>query len=924
MDSAEAKSMSENSGSVVVPCVKELAKQPLKEVPERYLRTDLDLHHTFSSPHQQIPIIDMSKLLCPEFHASELNKFDFACKEWGFFQQTEALTELLSKLKVSKEVTSRVNEMEENNDQEGDSSKRLEGVHVRQGMSKGDIVRDMELESHEGTVSVKTLEEARVQEDGIINEVGNFLGDMEEGTREGIASVKTLEGPRVEEDGTITEVGADGKGAGEGVLGDILNLIPIVDDVQKVNGKEGVRTEIRRVVTWKRLARGDGIGGVGTVIEKSGPKRKSSGGDGASTNIWQDPWVPGLGQHVLDRFLRQDEEVKWVGDLINEQSEWRWDCMRRLFPEDVVQRISRIHLDTRHGEDCWSWSGNPKGFVTVKLCYNRVMEAGWRDVELVKDSAGWVREGFWKRIWKLSLMPKYKSFIWRVCLDILPSCVALNERGMEIDDMCLWCGRERESSYHVLVECNKVREVWERSRFDFGDCRYFRSVLEWLNVEGEDWAQDQWCLMIIAMYLIWEGRNSCRFKNENVNFSHLWCRAASLWDEVGNVQELEVECNMRQQVVRWEKPAAPFCKLNTDAGTLPNEGGILGGVVCDQHGVCLAAFTEFTNFSNDPILLEAEAIKRGMELALEAGVKDLVIEGDAQLVFNMLTNMENAAMSPFYLICNCILNLINMFSNFRFSWVPRTCNKLINHGVDVSLVENVKKGVTEFFNLPMDEKNKFWQNAEDGQGFGQQFVYSKEQKLEWADIKNLNNYCVELRKLAIKMIELVGEALKIEPTEMKKLGEEGWQSMRMNYYPPCPQAEKVIGLSPHSDICMLTILLQVNEMEGLQINKEGKWVPISPLPNAFVINIGDSLEIVSNGIYRSVEHRATVNSQKERMSIATFYSAKQERNIGPSPSLVTPQTPPLFKTIRVSEYRRRFFSRQLSGKSLLDSIRIQN
>ena len=83
----------------------------------------------------------------------------------------------------------------------------------------------------------------------------------------------------------------------------------------------------------------------------------------------------------------------------------------------------------------------------------------------------------------------------------------------------------------------------------------------------------------------------------------------------------------------------------------------------------------------------------------------------------------------------------------------------------------------------------------------------------------------------------------MDPKDMKELFEEGSQSMRMNYYPPCPQPEHVIGLAPHSDGIGLTILLQVNEVEGLQIRKDGMWVPVTPLPNAFIVNIGDMLEV---------------------------------------------------------------------------------
>ena len=94
------------------------------------------------------------------------------------------------------------------------------------------------------------------------------------------------------------------------------------------------------------------------------------------------------------------------------------------------------------------------------------------------------------------------------------------------------------------------------------------------------------------------------------------------------------------------------------------------------------------------------------------------------------------------------------------------------------------------------------------------------------------------------VVEKMGKALKMEETEMREFFEDGMQSMRMNYYPPCPQPEKVIGLTPHSDGVGLTILLQATEVEGLQITKDGMWVPIKPLPNAFIINIGDMLEVI--------------------------------------------------------------------------------
>ncbi|XP_030550027.1 protein SRG1-like [Rhodamnia argentea] len=271
--------------------------------------------------------------------------------------------------------------------------------------------------------------------------------------------------------------------------------------------------------------------------------------------------------------------------------------------------------------------------------------------------------------------------------------------------------------------------------------------------------------------------------------------------------------------------------------------------------------------------------------------------------------------------------------------------QLINHGVSCSLVEEVKLGIQEFFNLPMEEKRKFWQGGEELEGFGQSFVVSEEQKLDWSDIffmvslprhlrkphlfpmlpspfrDVLDEYSSELRDLTMKILLLMAKPLKMDTKDMIELFDGGRQALRMNYYPPCSRPELVIGLTPHSDASALTILLQVNEMEGLQVRKEGEWVPVKPLPNAFVVNVGDILEIVTNGTYRSIEHRATVNSTKERLSFATFYGPKLEGEMGPAPSLITPDKPALFRRIGVVDYFKGHFSRELQGKSYLEVMR---
>jgi len=102
-----------------------------------------------------------------------------------------------------------------------------------------------------------------------------------------------------------------------------------------------------------------------------------------------------------------------------------------------------------------------------------------------------------------------------------------------------------------------------------------------------------------------------------------------------------------------------------------------------------------------------------------------------------------------------------------------------------------------------------------------------------------------------KSREVVGELLKgicgslglEENYILKRLNVElGTQLLIANFYPPCPQPELTMGLPAHTDHGLLTLLLQ-NQLGGLQIQHKGKWIPVNPLPNSFLVNTGDHLEV---------------------------------------------------------------------------------
>ncbi|XP_019162005.1 PREDICTED: codeine O-demethylase-like [Ipomoea nil] len=273
--------------------------------------------------------------------------------------------------------------------------------------------------------------------------------------------------------------------------------------------------------------------------------------------------------------------------------------------------------------------------------------------------------------------------------------------------------------------------------------------------------------------------------------------------------------------------------------------------------------------------------------------------------------------------------------------------QLVNHGVNPSLLEKLRNGIEEFYSLPLEEKLVYKLRPGEVEGYGQTIIHFEGQKVDWADrfymITNpiyrrkphllpklpsllreaLEAYILQLQDLSRTLLGFIAQTLKIGKTEMEDMAEDGMQSMRMTYYPPCPKPELVTGITPHSDATLITILHQVNGVDGLQVKTDdGNWIPVELHPDAFVVNIGDILEIFSNGLYKSIEHRVMVNLIKERISIAMFFNPKMEAEIGPSPCLTNHQNPPAFKRMKMEEYVKEFFSRKLDGKSVLHRMRI--
>ncbi|KAF3637917.1 Flavonol synthase/flavanone 3-hydroxylase [Capsicum annuum] len=256
--------------------------------------------------------------------------------------------------------------------------------------------------------------------------------------------------------------------------------------------------------------------------------------------------------------------------------------------------------------------------------------------------------------------------------------------------------------------------------------------------------------------------------------------------------------------------------------------------------------------------------------------------------------------------------------------------QVINHGIPNEVIANLQKVGKEFFEeLPQEEKEFIAKNprSQSIEGYGTSLQKEVEGKKGWVDHlfhkiwpPSAINYCYwpknppsyreaneeyakRLREVVDKMFKSLSLGLGLEAHEMMEAagGEDIVYLLKINYYPPCPRPDLALGVVAHTDMSYITLLVP-NEVQGLQVFKDGHWYDVNYITNALIVHIGDQVEILSNGEYKSVYHRTTVNKDKIRMSWPIFLEPPSEHKVGPIPKLVNEANPPKFKTKKYKDY----------------------
>uniref|UniRef100_A0A0A9FYC6 Fe2OG dioxygenase domain-containing protein n=1 Tax=Arundo donax TaxID=35708 RepID=A0A0A9FYC6_ARUDO len=275
-----------------------------------------------------------------------------------------------------------------------------------------------------------------------------------------------------------------------------------------------------------------------------------------------------------------------------------------------------------------------------------------------------------------------------------------------------------------------------------------------------------------------------------------------------------------------------------------------------------------------------------------------------------------------------------------------------DHGIEATLMDALIAASREFFRQPLEKKQEYSNLIEGKQwqleGYGNDPVKTQDQILDWSDRLHLrvepedernlarwpcdsetfrgllHEYTLNCKRVKDGILRAMAKLLELDDDcFINQFGDKASTYARFNYYPACPRPDLVLGIRPHSDVCVLTLLLTDKDVGGLQVLRDGTWYNVPPVHDyALLVNVGVSMEIMTNGIFRGPVHRVVTNSEKERMSLAMFYAADLEKEIEPIAELLDETQPARYKKIKCKDFVAAHYEYFSKRERVIESLKI--
>lgn len=328
---------------------------------------------------------------------------------------------------------------------------------------------------------------------------------------------------------------------------------------------------------------------------------------------------------------------------------------------------------------------------------------------------------------------------------------------------------------------------------------------------------------------------------------------------------------------------------------------------------------------------------------------------------NLACSIIEAKEIPVIDISSALNNCPESIGDDLIREIKEACKKwgffqVVNHGVPSEKRDKVESAARQFFALPLEKKKRVRRDEENPLGYYDSehtknvrdwkeiFDFTVEEptlvpasheigddelrelRNQWPDFPPdfrvaCEEYAQEMVKLSFKLLELIALSLGLPADRLSGSFKDHTSFVRINYYQPCPFPDLALGVGPHKDSSALTVLAQ-DDVGGLEVKqkRDGQWIPVKPIPDAYIINVGDVIQVWSNDEYESVEHRVKVNSEKDRLSIPFFFDPSHYVVVKPLEELIDKQNPTKYKGYNYGKF---YTTRRLSDFKKLNVENIQ-
>ncbi|KAF9682688.1 hypothetical protein SADUNF_Sadunf05G0134700 [Salix dunnii] len=219
---------------------------------------------------------------------------------------------------------------------------------------------------------------------------------------------------------------------------------------------------------------------------------------------------------------------------------------------------------------------------------------------------------------------------------------------------------------------------------------------------------------------------------------------------------------------------------------------------------------------------------------------------------------------------------------------------LVNHGVPDSAIEGALEGIAEFFEVTKVEERKEYMKSNPTDRIMWGLNSHAGENREYLKVvahphEVLEEYFERFQDVKIGLARAISKILGFEECYTEKLFNltSGFDVAAMNVYPPSFQSKGSIGVPSHTDPGFFVSLIQDVDGGLRVLSHKGKWINVHIPRNAFLIQIGDHLELKPNGKYKSHVHQVVVDNNKvKRISLATLHGPSLDTLVIPASEFV--------------------------------------